>query len=161
MAAAAEVTQESIDDFVVVSEHLLMNHTHTHVRRHYFHPFLFFYIPAANPKRTPGAEPRRGERVGTPLVLSTSTFGTHACFVTIPLAVSLPTIQAARYGDMEDVQSYLSQGVSPDAVDVEGRTALFFAAANGHLEIVDVLLEKEAVSAVTTTMNTHTHTHLT
>ena len=65
--------------------------------------------------------------------------------------------QAARYGDMEDVQAYLSQGVSPDAVDVEGRTALFFAAANGHLEIVDVLLEKEAVSAVTTTMNTHTH----
>lgn len=47
---------------------------------------------------------------------------------------------------MEEVQSYLSQGVSPDAVDVEGRTALFFAAANGHLEIVDVLLEKEAVS---------------
>lgn len=47
---------------------------------------------------------------------------------------------------MEEVQSYLSQGVSPDAADVEGRTALFFAAANGHLEIVDVLLEKEAVS---------------
>lgn len=44
------------------------------------------------------------------------------------------------------MQSYLSQGVSPDAADVEGRTALFFAAANGHLEIVDVLLEKEAVS---------------
>ena len=54
--------------------------------------------------------------------------------------------QAARYGDMEDVQAYLSQGVSPDAVDVEGRTALFFAAANGHLEIVNVLLEKDAVS---------------
>lgn len=59
---------------------------------------------------------------------------------------SLYDIQAARYGDMEEVQSYLSQGVSPDAADVEGRTALFFAAANGHLEIVDVLLEKEAVS---------------
>ena len=45
---------------------------------------------------------------------------------------------------MEDVQQYLSQGVSVDAVDVEGRTALFFAAANGHLEIVELLLEKEA-----------------
>ena len=54
--------------------------------------------------------------------------------------------QAARYGDMDDLQSFLSQGVSPDAADIEGRTALFFAAANGHLEIVDVLLEKEAVS---------------
>jgi ankyrin repeat protein len=47
---------------------------------------------------------------------------------------------------MDDIQSYLSQGVSPDAADIEGRTALFFAAANGHLEIVDVLLGKEAVS---------------
>tara|TARA_A100001037_G_scaffold276386_1_gene275638 strand:+ start:189 stop:611 length:423 start_codon:yes stop_codon:yes gene_type:complete len=45
---------------------------------------------------------------------------------------------------MEDVQQYLSQGVSVDAVDVEGRTALFFAAANGHLEIVELLLENEA-----------------
>ena len=45
---------------------------------------------------------------------------------------------------MEDVQQHLSQGVSVDAVDVEGRTALFFAAANGHLEIVELLLEKEA-----------------
>ena len=160
MAAAVEVTQESIDDFVVVSEHLLMNHTHTR-STFFFLPLFFFFVPAANPKRTPGDESRRGERVGTPLVLPTTTFGTHACFITIPRAVSLPTIQAARYGDMEDVQSYLSQGVSPDAVDVEGRTALFFAAANGHLEIVDVLLEKEAVSAVTTTMNTHTHTHAT
>lgn len=47
---------------------------------------------------------------------------------------------------MEDVQGYLSQGVSPDAVDVEGRTALFFAAANGHLDVVELLLGKEAVS---------------
>mmetsp|Transcript_9270 Transcript_9270/g.22804 ORF Transcript_9270/g.22804 Transcript_9270/m.22804 type:complete len:90 (+) Transcript_9270:112-381(+) len=63
-------------------------------------------------------------------------------------------VVAARYGDMEDVQSYLSQGVSPDAVDVEGRTALFFASANGHLEVVDVLLEKEAVSGATSTWPT-------
>ena len=43
-----------------------------------------------------------------------------------------------------DVQSWLSQGVSADAVDVEGRTALFFASANGHLEVVSYLLGKDA-----------------
>ena len=45
---------------------------------------------------------------------------------------------------MEDVQSYLSQGVSVDATDAEGRTALFFAAANGHADVVDLLLSKDA-----------------
>ena len=45
---------------------------------------------------------------------------------------------------MEDVQSYLSQGVSVDATDAEGRTALFFAAANGHADVVDLLLSEDA-----------------
>jgi hypothetical protein len=78
------------------------------------------------------------------------TFGVSPC---------VTTVQAARYGDMEDVRSYLSQGVSPDAVDIEGRTALFFAAANGHLEIVDVLLEKDAVSDGGDCTHARTHTH--
>ena len=47
------------------------------------------------------------------------------------------------------MQSYLSQGVSVDAVDVEGRTALFFAAANGHLEVLELLLKKDADPNIT------------
>ena len=64
--------------------------------------------------------------------------------VTSPPPLPRDNSQAARYGDLEDVQSYLSQGVSVDATDAEGRTALFFAAANGHADIVDLLLSKDA-----------------
>ena len=44
-------------------------------------------------------------------------------------------LQAARYGDVEDVQEHLRQGISADSQDAEGRSALFFACANGHLEV--------------------------
>jgi len=47
------------------------------------------------------------------------------------------------------VQAHISQGVDPDAQDVEGRTALFFASANGHLEIVDILLASKADPTMT------------
>ncbi|EEH57640.1 LOW QUALITY PROTEIN: uncharacterized protein MICPUCDRAFT_67229 [Micromonas pusilla CCMP1545] len=39
--------------------------------------------------------------------------------------------------------------MDPDAQDVEGRTALFFASANGHLEIVDILLASKADPTMT------------
>mmetsp|Transcript_36629 Transcript_36629/g.79797 ORF Transcript_36629/g.79797 Transcript_36629/m.79797 type:complete len:176 (-) Transcript_36629:536-1063(-) len=54
-------------------------------------------------------------------------------------------IAASRYGDLEDVQQLLGQGVDANGKDNLGRTAIFFAAANGHLEIANMLIDKEVV----------------
>lgn len=53
-------------------------------------------------------------------------------------------LQAARYGDLEDVQACLAQGTSVSSQDTQGRTALHMASANGHLEIVRYLVENGA-----------------
>uniref|UniRef100_A0A7I4FKK2 Uncharacterized protein n=1 Tax=Physcomitrium patens TaxID=3218 RepID=A0A7I4FKK2_PHYPA len=55
-------------------------------------------------------------------------------------------LQAARYGDLEDVQRLLAQGTSVSSQDVQGRTALHMASANGHLDVVKCLIEHGAVS---------------
>lgn len=52
--------------------------------------------------------------------------------------------QAAHDGDLEAVKAWLKQGVSCNAVDKEGHTALMFAAFNGHSEIVMYLLDAGA-----------------
>jgi len=49
---------------------------------------------------------------------------------------------ASAKGDLQAVQNLL-EGLSPDAINAQnytGETALFFAAANGHLEIVKLLI---------------------
>jgi ankyrin repeat protein len=51
---------------------------------------------------------------------------------------------AAHEGNLETVKSLLKQGVSCDAADPDGHTALMFAAFNGHSEIVLFLLESGA-----------------
>jgi ankyrin repeat protein len=51
---------------------------------------------------------------------------------------------AAHDGDLETVKSLLRQGVSCDAVDQDGHTALMFAAFNGHSGIVLHLLDEGA-----------------
>lgn len=51
---------------------------------------------------------------------------------------------AAHDGDLELVKTLLQQGISCDAVDQEGHTALMFAAFNGHSEIVLFLLDAGA-----------------
>jgi ankyrin repeat protein len=53
-------------------------------------------------------------------------------------------LQAARYGDLEDIRAGLAQGISVDCQDVQGRTALHMAAANGHLDIAKLLLDHGA-----------------
>ncbi|XP_024399143.1 uncharacterized protein [Physcomitrium patens] len=53
-------------------------------------------------------------------------------------------LQAARYGDLEDVQRLLAQGTSVSSQDVQGRTALHMASANGHLDVVKCLIEHGA-----------------
>lgn len=51
---------------------------------------------------------------------------------------------AAHDGEFEAVKTWLKEGVSCDAVDQEGHSALMFAAFNGHSEIVIYLLDDGA-----------------
>ena len=53
--------------------------------------------------------------------------------------------QCARYGEGEEVSQLLAQGVPADVVDENGRSALFFTAANGHAEVMQLLLAHGAV----------------
>lgn len=48
---------------------------------------------------------------------------------------------AAHDGDLDRLMSLMKQGVSCDAADQEGHTALMYAAFNGHSEIVLYLLD--------------------
>ena len=51
---------------------------------------------------------------------------------------------AAHDGDLEKVRVLHKQGVSCDAIDQDGHTALMFSAFNGHSEIVLFLLDEGA-----------------
>lgn len=51
---------------------------------------------------------------------------------------------AAHDGDLETLRILLGQGISCDAADQDGHTALMFAAFNGHSEIVLYLLDAGA-----------------
>ncbi|KAE9462144.1 hypothetical protein C3L33_05936, partial [Rhododendron williamsianum] len=68
-------------------------------------------------------------------------------------------LQAARYGDIEDVISLASSGVFLDSKDSQGRTALHMASANGHLDIVDYLITNgvQDVNAPNVEKNTPLH----
>ena len=52
--------------------------------------------------------------------------------------------QSSLDGDLEKVKESLEAGAGVNAVDMEGHTALMFAAFNGHSEIVLELLQQEA-----------------
>ncbi|KAL6557209.1 hypothetical protein OROMI_017559 [Orobanche minor] len=65
---------------------------------------------------------------------------------------------AARYGDIDDVKSIASAGVSLDSKNSEGRTALHMASANGHHDIVDYLIQSGVeVNVSNTEKNTPLH----
>ena len=53
-------------------------------------------------------------------------------------------INAAKEGDLKQVQELLDQGVEVDAKNENGITALMEAYGNGHMEIMQLLLEWEA-----------------
>ena len=52
--------------------------------------------------------------------------------------------EAALDGDLEGVSSMLKLGMDANLADVEGRTALMFAAYNGHTEIAKILIGRGA-----------------
>ena len=52
-------------------------------------------------------------------------------------------VRAAQFGDLETVSELLARGSDPN-VPVEGTTALWWAAQEGHTEVVDALLEAGA-----------------
>jgi ankyrin repeat protein len=52
-------------------------------------------------------------------------------------------IEASKYGDLETAANALSRGAEANAV-IEGRTPLWWAAQEGHIEIVDLLLKTGA-----------------
>jgi ankyrin len=51
---------------------------------------------------------------------------------------------AAADGNLLRVQTFLRQGVSPQAADARGVTPVFLAAKNGHRDVVALLLEQGA-----------------
>ncbi|KAL3502194.1 hypothetical protein ACH5RR_036643 [Cinchona calisaya] len=67
-------------------------------------------------------------------------------------------LEAARYDDIDDLTSLASVGISLDSKDPQGRTALHMASANGHLNIVEYLVQHGVdVNAVNTEHNTPLH----
>ncbi|XP_051144099.1 ankyrin repeat-containing protein P16F5.05c [Andrographis paniculata] len=67
-------------------------------------------------------------------------------------------LEAARYDDIDDLQCIESSGVSLDSKDLEGRTALHMASANGHLDMVDYLINRGVdVNACNAERNTPLH----
>ncbi|EER99842.1 hypothetical protein BDA96_02G423700 [Sorghum bicolor] len=67
-------------------------------------------------------------------------------------------IDAARYDDLEDVVAMFSAGISLDSTDSQGRTALHMASANGHLAVVEYLIQNGAnVNATNLEKNTPLH----
>lgn len=67
-------------------------------------------------------------------------------------------LEAARYDDLDDLKGLASGGISLDAKDSQGRTALHMAAANGHHGIVEYLISKGVdLNALNEEKNTPLH----
>lgn len=52
-------------------------------------------------------------------------------------------ISAARFGELDDVRSLLDSGVDVNT-RLFGNTALHMACANGHIDVVELLIERGA-----------------
>lgn len=53
-------------------------------------------------------------------------------------------LESARYGDLDDVRAYLDAGAPVNFCDEHRSTALHFACANGHADVVSELLTRGA-----------------
>ncbi|KAK6348997.1 hypothetical protein TWF730_009757 [Orbilia blumenaviensis] len=56
-----------------------------------------------------------------------------------------PIVWAALEGHGKVVQELLQWGVDPNSADYQKRTALFHAAANGHMEVLNILIENDEI----------------
>ncbi len=75
-------------------------------------------------------------------------------------AADAPVADAARRGDLDAVQTLLSEGANVNAPLGDGMTALHWAAHQGHLTLVGVLLDAGASTAATTRLGRHTPLHV-
>ncbi|CAM9698112.1 unnamed protein product, partial [Discosporangium mesarthrocarpum] len=66
-------------------------------------------------------------------------------------------LDCSRYGELEDVKALLDSGINPDYQDPHGNTALHLSCANGHANVVRVLLEKGAKPLPNSTGNRPIH----
>src|SRR5688572_5824283 len=61
-----------------------------------------------------------------------------------PSSVSQTLVRLAAKGDRSAVEQLLREGVRPDARNKDGFTALIWAAGQGHIDVVQLLLAKGA-----------------
>ncbi len=85
-------------------------------------------------------------------------------FLTVVLSASgfieSPVADAAMRSDMEVLRSLLYEGADVNAAQVDGMTALHWAAINGSPEIAEMLLYAGASTEATTRMGAYTPLHL-
>lgn len=73
------------------------------------------------------------------------------CIIACSSPDPLSFLEAAKAGDFEEVRRQINRGVDINFEDDAGFTALHFAAQNGFLDIVNLLIQKGA--------NVHARTH--
>ena len=56
--------------------------------------------------------------------------------------IMYPLIAAAEAGDLTTIESLLEHGADKNETTNVGRTAMWYAASNGHLEIMRLLVRK-------------------
>ncbi|KAL3676866.1 hypothetical protein R1sor_026814 [Riccia sorocarpa] len=103
---------------------------------------------------------RTPEKVGIPFTsgLMTKAENGSAGALVSTAELTREFLEAARYGDLEDVKAMVAQGVRLDSLDEQGRTALHMASANGHLDVVQYLISQGAdVNAKNAEDNTPLH----
>jgi len=74
---------------------------------------------------------------------------TIAAVVLVGCGLSMSIHDAAAVGDIEAVKQHLAAGTDVDAKDAKdavGMTPLHFAVANGHMEVIELLLVSAGVN---------------
>ncbi len=96
-----------------------------------------------------GADPNQRDDLGQTLLMHAANEGDAGLLAALEQAGARATapqklVIAAEMGRLGEVQKLLKQGVAPDAADLEGDTALSYAAAWNRAPIVQLLLQNGA-----------------